>query len=568
MLDGNNLGLPLADTGDEPNQAAFHPNPNLLNTKPVYRRHHKRKSSTIYVPPRQLNEDSHTRKEDNDHVQLIRGATSFAGAQLIAKVATFVSNQFLLRYLSSSDLGAGSQVDLMTGSILSISREGIRLSSQRRDVSKFAQKTRYSSHGKAGYDTRVGLLQETVNLGWLAIVIGTIFTCIIALVFEIYGSWPLHAIVITSIACLVELATEPCFLIMQLNLQMGVRAQAEGLANIVKVLVTGLATVVFKMQPFTGFAYGQLAFAITVAVVYFGTCVPFSNLEGFNLTPQKVVMPRGAKYLNQETYKSVKEFMRQQIVKYFLTEGDRFAVGMMATLKEQGEYTLAVNYGSLIVRFALFPVEEALRSYFSRTPNMDTRCDVISGVMRGYSYLMILCSLFGSQLAGYILYTFLRIRNVDVAKVLTAYCWYIPILAWNGSLEAFIQSALSLKQVRNQSLSLALAGLTFIVLLYVFNSLFHLGSVGLVYAQIGASSVRLIWSSVKVTEYFGSSYWISASVPNKIVLLLSFGLSVVMYTFLYPINTFSSFAISSLIVLLAAASAAFCERKKLTVLFS
>ena len=59
-------------------------------------------------------------------------------------------------------------------------------------------------------------------------------------------------------------------------------------------------------------------------------------------------------------------FTAQSFVKHLLTEGDKIVLSFAASLYDQGVYALAQNYGSLVARLALGPLEESARVLFSK----------------------------------------------------------------------------------------------------------------------------------------------------------------------------------------------------------
>jgi oligosaccharide translocation protein RFT1 len=48
----------------------------------------------------------------------------------------------------------------------------------------------------------------------------------------------------------------------------------------------------------------------------------------------------------------------QTAIKYVLTEGDKYLISALATLKETGMYALSANYGGLIARMLFRPMRE------------------------------------------------------------------------------------------------------------------------------------------------------------------------------------------------------------------
>jgi oligosaccharide translocation protein RFT1 len=129
--------------------------------------------------------------------------------------------------------------------------------------------------------------------------------------------------------------------------------------------------------------------------------------------------------------------------------------------------------GSLIARILFQPVEEMSRVFFSRTLgnvaqkepiNKDSKTDADKGALRlsadtltsilsaqiGAS--VILCT-FGPPLLPLALQIVLPSRYLATSapQLLQAWIWYIPILAINGVLEAFIASVASTQDIHRQS---------------------------------------------------------------------------------------------------------------------
>lgn len=561
-MKNDQLELPLADS-DASSFARNTRAGSALHAQPSFRRHHKRKSSTIYVPPRSPVTDAPAGDMfDNEDGRraLIAGATSFAGAQLFARLATFALNQLLVRRLSAANLGAGSQVELAATSMLALGRDGVRISSQRRAGAPRGS-AQFTTLAYPRYETRRGMLQETVNLGWLSMLAGTLFTAMLTTALLRRGSWPALAVTLTAAACGVELASEPCFLLLQRDLQLRVRARAEGLASVARVATVALTALALGTPPFVAFALGQLVYAGMLAGVYFAYAAPAARREGCSLFPRRIAVQNSARFLAPDTLRSVREFAQQQLVKYFLTEGDKLAIGLTASLAEQGEYALAANYGALVVRFVLYPVEEALRAYFARTKDTARAREALTSVLRAYSYLMLLCALFAPLLAPYALRAVLRVDSVGVARVLGAYCWYIPVLAYNGALEAFVHAAMSLQHVRSQAVVLAAAGTVFAALVYALVAWLHVGSVGLVYAQLGATLVRLVWSARAVSEHFASAAWLMQCAPHAAVAVAAVAAGVGARVYLSPVRTLSAFVGVGALAAAVVAAALVSERR-------
>jgi oligosaccharide translocation protein RFT1 len=180
----------------------------------------------------------------------------------------------------------------------------------------------------------------------------------------------------------------------------------------------------------------------------------------------------------------------QSVVKLLLTEGDKLIVSWFSPLQDQGGYAIAVNYGqqlfslllpivlltginiyislqlgSLLARIVFQPVEETSRIYFSKLLSNTSK----SGTSRDgnlrqaatalISLLSIQCSMsvvflvFGMGYMPIALHIFLprQYLSTSAPNVLSAWVWYIPVLACNGVLEAFLSSVASPRELNNQS---------------------------------------------------------------------------------------------------------------------
>ena len=179
----------------------------------------------------------------------------------------------------------------------------------------------------------------------------------------------------------------------------------------------------------------------------------------------------------------------QSLVKHFLTEGDKMILTWFSPLHDQGGYALAVNYGlsstlldffrlkygqinnysigSLIARIVFQPIEETLRVFFSRIlsdtskgkdPEEKTRsvaqaADALRSLLSVQVSLSLIVITFGSAYLPIFLPLLLPQQYMETSapRILAAWVWYIPVLALNGGLEAFLSSVASPKDLNEQS---------------------------------------------------------------------------------------------------------------------
>ena len=179
----------------------------------------------------------------------------------------------------------------------------------------------------------------------------------------------------------------------------------------------------------------------------------------------------------------------QSLVKHLLTEGDKMILTWFSPLHDQGGYALAVNYGqsstfwallrlkygrndeysigSLIARIVFQPIEETLRVFFSRvlntsqdkesegeTPRSITQAEnTLRSLLSIQASLSLIFVTFGSAYLPIFLPLLLprQYMATSAPHILAAWVWYIPVLALNGGLEAFLSSVATPKDLNEQS---------------------------------------------------------------------------------------------------------------------
>ena len=227
-------------------------------------------------------------------------------------------------------------------------------------------------------------------------------------------------------------------------------------------------------------------------------------------------------------------FYGQSVLKHLLTQGDAYVSALFTTTTSQGAFALASNYGSLLARMVFQPIEESSRSVFSRllgSPESSTLASTQGGdlprkalkqentapkpqvdlartyfvtVLRLYCLLSIFIVCIGPTLAP-ILLGLVAGRQwaaTSAASVLSLYCYYIPLLAFNGILEAFVASVASSTTLQAQSEWMLGISVGFAVSSYVLLRVFNLGAHGLVEANCLNMLMRVFWSGKFVRGFF------------------------------------------------------------------
>ncbi|KAH0841109.1 Oligosaccharide translocation protein RFT1 [Fonsecaea pedrosoi] len=464
------------------------------------------------------------------------GALLLILIQVASRAFTFFGNQFLLRFLSPSLLGIAVQLELVSVTSLYFARESLRVALQRPRVS--AQSSNANSSEKQEQNA-VGIETQTVvNLSHLAVLLGLGISTLFGLSYlrsasdEVLDS-PYFEIAfrIYTVATLVELFAEPAFVVIQQKALYRDRARAETCAAMARCLAACIFAVVGHQEgvapSILPFAVGQAAFAITILALYFLPTIKLLRAEHFSLILKRIHSPSSDqtyyfKLFHKTVLSLAATMYMQSIFKLLLTQGDALVMSFFSTLADQGAFALASNYGGLLARLVFQPVEESSRNTFGRLlspcpPSSDKELassasqnkslpQANDNARRGLSYLYttlhvyLLFSLPLISLAPEILPTVIPFvlspqwRTPSTVVLLSTYCYYIPLMAVNGILDAFVTSVASPAQLRSQSLWMLVFTGVYGVAAWAMLRLWNLGSVGLVGANMVNMALRILWS--------------------------------------------------------------------------
>ncbi|KAI0120949.1 oligosaccharide translocation protein RFT1, variant [Xylariales sp. AK1849] len=478
----------------------------------------------------------------------VQGASLLIILQIASRAITFVANQLLLRFLTAKLLGVSTQLEVYYLSVLFFARESSRVAIQRQGSTTAAE--------KPGAGSQDG--QSVVNVGHLAVVLG------LGAAVGLGGAYLRYvdaatastahldtALYIYGLAAVVELLSEPAFVVLQHRLRFGPRAAAESIATFIRCAVTfGAANWAWRMGRDLGvlpFALGQLGYGVGLLAVYLWYGSSLASAEGFSLLPKQITPSPASKktddnlatasngytlgYFYTPTLQLASSLTAQSFVKHILTQGDTFLVSVLSSPQSQGVYALANNYGSLLARLLFQPVEESSRNYFSKllstsasttittttstgrdeTAQLGLSREVLTKaksdlqtLFRSYillSTLILTLGPFGAPLLVQIIAGRSWAAS-GAGGVLARYCLYIPLLALNGISEAFVSSVATKSQVHAQSLWMGAFSVAFGVAGFVFLRVLDLGAAGLVYANGINMLCRIVWSGRFIRGYF------------------------------------------------------------------
>ena len=475
-----------------------------------------------------------------------KGASFLIALQIGSRILTFAVNQTLLRYVSPKLLGISTQLDLYVISVLFLSRESLRVALQRqRDGSEDAPPLPDVGRDHKSHDNNAPAdaiaryrpairVQEAVNLSHIAPTIGLI----LAIGFGVYYRLKIggailqlpyfnYSLALYGFSTVLELLSEPAFAVVQVQMRYGTRALAESSATLTRCVLTCITAIwasrTGRALGVLPFAVGQLGYAAVILAVYLASASSIQqelkislDLKPFPSNPDHYIWSRFPRQLLNIAV----TLYFQTGLKYLLTQGDSFLIATLTTLPTQGTYALASNYGSLVARMLFQPIEESSRGVFGRllsssafpdsrfaengnkiqkprsSAGLTLALTYLRRILHLYGLLSILCIALGPSFSPLVLRYLAgpRWSSSAASTVLARYCYYIPFLAINGILEAFVASVATGEQLRRQSTWMLAFSVGFASTGYLVLRVWDLGASGLVYTNIVNMSMRILWS--------------------------------------------------------------------------
>ncbi|KAF9006927.1 Rft protein-domain-containing protein [Cyathus striatus] len=427
----------------------------------------------------------------------LSSASSLVALQLFSRLFTFALNQTLFRLVSPQVFGAASiQFELILSTILFLSREGVRNALLR-------------ARNKSAF---------TTNITFLPILLGSPLAFVTAYVYITLAGEEVKAqpgfksaIVVYCIAALMELLSEPMHNAAMAELKTYVRVRAEGLGIACKSVAT-FAVLLYDARAGKDGEFALFAFAAGQLV--YGSVVFLSYVAYYGwafLRPHVALKTKDSS--DQTLLRLSLTMTSQSLVKHFLTEGDKLILSWFSPLQDQGGYAIAVNYGSLVARIVFQPIEETLRVFFSKLlpndgqeknyQNLQQAANAIMSLLSVQAFFAMILVVFGSAYLPIFLPILLPRQYLFTSAplVLSKWIYYIPVLALNGSLEAFLSSVASPHDLNKQSRWMVLFSIIYISTA-IFLYRLGFGDTSLVYANILNLSARIAYCVRFANNYF------------------------------------------------------------------
>ena len=441
---------------------------------------------------------------------------------LLWRVLSFGCTQITFRWVDPSVLGkAHIELELLLTTILFLSREGFRLTLTKHYNAQIAQWT-VPVHSLVALGAYLVFQQPLFpnnnnnnnnNNDIVDYQYATILYCVAA--------W-------------IEGWAEPSVLWCLATMRVTVKTLAEGTATVAKTVSTiVLLRFLSGTAPVTAFGLAQIVYALVYnAVVYLQTNQQqqqqrqqqqqqqqdkkenSNNNNNNGNTTTTATTTTSSSTTTTTTAMLIVTFTIQGIFKHALTEGDRIVLLAISQHYDQGLYAIGSSYGGMAARLLLQPLEENARLLWSHQQSLSsstqtTTTTTTTELQRSYTLLVKLVVHVG------LLFACVAVHYTDVLLVLlgqtreagpvvSAFCVYTALLAWNGMTEAFVYGVVSSQtEVGRVGLAHTAVGLGFALL--APPAVQRYGTVGLVATNGLAMALRGLYAVSFATRHFSSS---------------------------------------------------------------
>jgi oligosaccharide translocation protein RFT1 len=467
-----------------------------------------------------------------------KGVTFLLFGQVFTKLSTFILNQILITYISPKTFGINSFLEFLMNTILFFSREGIRLSSQR---IKDEDDEKFDKHGS--------ILQSIINLGYIPLMIGVPLSSVVIYwqygkISDLFKHMQLFKLSISIIwlAIIIELMIEPFYNLNQFNLNYDKRTRYETLAITLSCFANFGIVFWFKDReidglPIVAFSIGKLVHSTVLFVAYYWDFRSYQKtVRKLHVFPSKIYMGDSKSYhFDPEAMNHFYKMFFNLCFKHLLTEGDKLIINSLCTIEEQGIYSLISNYGSLLARLVFAPVEESLRNFLTRLllntkskHNLEMSENILQKITSFYIYLSITIGIFGPLNSGFLIQKVIGSNwSNTVSETIPLYTLYLPLLAFNGILEAVHQSTASGNEVVTYTYYMVGFSGIFMLSSYLSIAKFQLSLQGLILSNMLNMTLRIFYCYGFI-EHFYKKHGVQFKIWNfgvnmKSILILSLG---------------------------------------------
>ncbi|KAH3673054.1 hypothetical protein WICMUC_003887 [Wickerhamomyces mucosus] len=401
---------------------------------------------------------------------------------------------------------------------------------------------KYNHHNRIYHGSKIYILQSLINLAYIPTFIGLPLATIVMYwqygkISDLFKNMELFntSLLIIWFAIIFELFVEPFYIINQFQLNYDKRTSFETTAITLSCIVNFIIVVYFKDKvqidglPILAFSISKLVHSLTLLILYYIDFRTFkSKLINGNKLSLKLTklynlqhpISTNIHYFDTDALTHFYKIFFNLSIKHLLSEGDKLVISSLYSIEEQGIYSLISNYGSLLARLIFSPIEESLRNFLTRllsnnsknenlkssTKNLQLSLDILQKIIKFYIYLSLIIVIFGPLNSGYLIQKIIGNNwSNQVSDSMPLYTLYLPLLAFNGILEAVHQSTASGNEVVQYTYYMVIFSVAFLITTLITTSKFNLAINGLIFLNMINMILRIFYCSSFIKRYYSKN---------------------------------------------------------------
>jgi oligosaccharide translocation protein RFT1 len=192
-------------------------------------------------------------------------------------------------------------------------------------------------------------------------------------------------------------------------------------------------------------------------------------------------------------------YIFQSTFHYLLSEGEKLFLFYNYNKRVQGLYEMTIKLGSIIPRKLFAPLEDICNMEFSRIGKKEALILFKYYLKRLIVFSLFFISFFSFYTKDFILLVYGE-NWIQVAPLLSCFCYYILFLSINGISESLIHGISTVEDMKRTQIIMVVISIFYGVFIFIFKDF---GIEYLIYSNIFNLSMRIIYSFYYIYNHFG-----------------------------------------------------------------